>query len=352
MSHHNRGMIGDSKILQRKIPARTTRYNDIRPRVDTGSSMTRYQKRIEDMQTNYRFKKDELFRRLKSTTLAQLILQVANVSMQEEDASISDLASAQSQATTASLNGDDRGSIPDTRNGLHDDMELSSPRSSLQSVIRGMGEVDVIDKNKPRDFRPETPFLEKPYPDCPYILLDVRDQYEFEACHIVGAKNFPIAMLSRTMNNFTKEILEYKNVVGRIIILYDEDERLATVAATTMVERGFDNIFILSGGLKVLGQKFPDGIVTGTYPVNCCIAASTRKSRDYQQSASLGLPADPRKLRFSSEDLDKINHYLDESLVPQDTGSRLSRLTNTSRHTNTSKASSVATGISSRRAWR
>lgn len=30
--------------------------------------------------------------------------------------------------------------------------------------------------------------------------------------------------------------------------MYDEDERIASQAATTMCERGFENLFLLSGG--------------------------------------------------------------------------------------------------------
>jgi len=33
-----------------------------------------------------------------------------------------------------------------------------------------------------------------------------------------------------------------------MIILYDEDERIASNAATIMIERGYNNIFLLSGG--------------------------------------------------------------------------------------------------------
>lgn len=39
-----------------------------------------------------------------------------------------------------------------------------------------------------------------------------------------------------------------KNAHGKIIIVYDNDERLASQAATTMCERGFENLFMLSGG--------------------------------------------------------------------------------------------------------
>ncbi len=39
-----------------------------------------------------------------------------------------------------------------------------------------------------------------------------------------------------------------KNAAGKIIIVYDEDERIASQAATVMCERGFENLFMLSGG--------------------------------------------------------------------------------------------------------
>ena len=38
------------------------------------------------------------------------------------------------------------------------------------------------------------------------------------------------------------------NKPDRVIILYDEDERISTQAATVFVQRGVDNVFLLSGG--------------------------------------------------------------------------------------------------------
>ena len=39
-----------------------------------------------------------------------------------------------------------------------------------------------------------------------------------------------------------------KNKEGKIILLYDDDERISHRAATTLVERGYDNLFMVSGG--------------------------------------------------------------------------------------------------------
>ena len=41
------------------------------------------------------------------------------------------------------------------------------------------------------------------------------------------------------------------NKPGHIIILYDDSERRAAQAASVFVQRGVDNVFLLSGGLLV-----------------------------------------------------------------------------------------------------
>lgn len=119
----------------------------------------------------------------------------------------------------------------------------------------------------------------------PYLLLDVRDKESYDQCHVIGgdqengvivlylffmtACSYPAVTLSRSCNYFTREILDFvsilnpivvekllpllhcikKNKPGKIIILYDEDERIAPQAATTFVQREVDNIFMLSGGM-------------------------------------------------------------------------------------------------------
>ena len=47
------------------------------------------------------------------------------------------------------------------------------------------------------------------------------------------------------------------NKSGKIIILYDNNERIAQQAATVFVQRGVDNVFLLSGGKLVRLQGSP-----------------------------------------------------------------------------------------------
>ncbi|KAI1882296.1 hypothetical protein AGOR_G00249220 [Albula goreensis] len=277
-----RRAIGNADYLKKRIP-QNPKYQHVKSRLDTGCSLLKYMERLEEIKRNYRYKKGELFKRLKVTTFAQLIIQVASVSDLNDividgetsrlEDNISVLSGGEGDCLSEGPNGSLQSSpVQFTNNNGETGDTGSSPRSTLQSVISGVGEMD-LDKNgqKSGNLTPETsPRLsDLPYPDCPYLLLDVRNREDYDQCHIVSAFSYPVATLSRTMNPYTKEVLDYKNAPGKIIILYDEDERIASQAATTMCERGFENLFMLSGGLKVIAQKFPEGMTTGTIPVQC-----------------------------------------------------------------------------------
>ncbi|NXH52079.1 CEP41 protein, partial [Rhabdornis inornatus] len=312
-------------FLTRRIPS-NPKYQHIKTRLDTGNSLSKYMEKLEEIKRNYRYKKDELFKRLKVTTFAQLVLQVASLSSEtlevtnEELHKLPDADAAGDDASGTNGKGSPEGT-PSPVLFLNNSGAGESHRSTLQSVISGVGELDM-EKDSPK--KEDTQAKERPYPDCPFLLLDVRDRDAYEQCHIVGAYSYPIATLSRTMNPYTNNILEYKNAHGKIIIVYDNDERLASQAATTMCERGFENLFMLSGGLKVLAQKIPEGLITGTLPVSCQVPAPTGAAR--RKTAPRVPPTRAEnKWRFSADDLQKLRHYLAEEQIPSDTASRLTR---------------------------
>ncbi|XP_016821799.1 centrosomal protein of 41 kDa isoform X2 [Cricetulus griseus] len=317
--------------LTRRIP-QNPRYQHIKSRLDTGNSMTKYIEKLEEIKKNYRYKKDELFKRLKVTTFAQLVIQVASLSDQtlevtaEEIQRLEDNDSATSEADAeiaAKTNGKESPGeqSPSPVQFINSTGTGDSSRSTLQSVISGVGELDV-DKELVKKEEPSG--KDKPYPDCPFLLLDVRDRDSYQQCHVVGAYSYPIATLSRTMNPYSNDILEYKNAHGKIIILYDEDERLASQAATTMCERGFENLFMLSGGLKVLAQKFPEGLVTGSLPASCQQALPLGSARKRSSPKMPSLPAE-NKWRFTPEDLKKIECYLEADQGLTDNHSRMNQ---------------------------
>ncbi|KAF0040373.1 hypothetical protein F2P81_006271 [Scophthalmus maximus] len=317
------------QYMDKRIP-RNAKYQHVKTRLDTGCSLTKYMERLEEIKRNYRYRADEIFKRLKVTTFAQLILQVASVSELNDDVdshgpedglSVSDsdleFLSQDDNSTPHASPLSDCQDVRDARETCY------SARSTLLSVVSGVGELSLDRKSQKTESEVSSfKLADRPYPDSPYLLLDVRDCDQYDCCHIVSAHSFPITKLSRTMNPYTKEVLEYKNAAGKIIIVYDEDERIASQAATIMCERGVENLFMLSGGLKVISQKFPEGMTTGSLPTSClsCPASSKGKKSSVQHQQEP--QAAEKRWRFTSDELVKIQEQLDEMLIPSNPNSK------------------------------
>jgi rhodanese-related sulfurtransferase len=97
--------------------------------------------------------------------------------------------------------------------------------------------------------------------DRPYLILDIRDVDDYKRGRILSSRSYPAALLSRSVNFESKDMLKFKNVEGKLIVVVDEDESLAARFATTLIQRGYDNVFVLSGGLRVAAIKFPDQLI-------------------------------------------------------------------------------------------
>ncbi|XP_054476770.1 centrosomal protein of 41 kDa [Anoplopoma fimbria] len=339
--------IGSVQYMKKRVP-KNDRYQHVKTRLDTGCSLTKYLDRLEDIKRNYRYRKDEIFKRLKVTTFAQLVLQVASVSdlNESEIDSISqcpeDGLSVVSEADLESLSEHADGSPRSDRQDAGDSGEVCySARSTLLSVISGVGELNLDRNNQKTEnvLVPVPELTDRPYPDCPYLLLDVRDRELYDCCHIISAQHFPIAMLSRTMNPYTKDVMEYKNTAGKIIIVYDEDERIAVQAATVMCERGFENLFLLSGGLKVIAQRFPEGLTTGSIPTSCLSSPTSLRAKKSSVPPRQPSKVAEKRWRFTSDELNKIQEQLEETLIPSNSNSRMSsRLSTSSSQSQASSA--------------
>ncbi|XP_052782273.1 centrosomal protein of 41 kDa-like isoform X2 [Mya arenaria] len=321
-----------SDPMNRKIPE-NPKYKHVRATVDTGASITKYMEKIEDIRSNYRYKKDEIFKRMKITTFIQLVVQVAEYDMvgtpSTQDGSYRP-DTADEEILRIQRGGGDRSPAPSLAltEGDYGAPAQATDRSTLAGVIKGQGE---LDRPGPRN----NGSLEKRVLEgCPYLLLDVRDKDSFDQCHIITAKSYPSAMLSRACNYETKDMLAFRNQAGKIIIVYDETEQLAPNCVTTLVQRGYDNIFLLSGGMKVAYKMFPEGLFTGQPPV-----AVTETPRNTARTPDMA-----NRDRFSMEDLEKIGIYLDNALCDKSSGSRLSKAsTASSRMSNFSSSSKLKT---------
>eukprot|EP01022_Parablepharisma_sp_SALTPOND_P028840 TRINITY_DN71879_c0_g1_i1.p1 TRINITY_DN71879_c0_g1~~TRINITY_DN71879_c0_g1_i1.p1 ORF type:complete len:176 (+),score=19.68 TRINITY_DN71879_c0_g1_i1:650-1177(+) len=85
-------------------------------------------------------------------------------------------------------------------------------------------------------------------------------------CHISEALNFPAPNICR--DKIPPEIFRFvpsgrlysqqKTEPDKLIVIYVADERKGVEYAKLFTEKGFDNIYLLSGGFEGFAEKFPN----------------------------------------------------------------------------------------------
>lgn len=127
-----------------------------------------------------------------------------------------------------------------------------------------------------------------PVYDKPYLILDVREPEYFNQYHIVQARSFPYTMLRR--DQMHPEIYRFRNKPETLIIICCDDEKISWESAKVLVDRGVDNVFLLTGGILEFAYEFPQ-FVEGNPP-------APPKS-----------PTRPAKKQQSSKHFDRSHEY-------------------------------------------
>jgi len=52
------------------------------------------------------------------------------------------------------------------------------------------------------------------------------------------------------------ELFRYRNKTNKLIIVYMNDERKGCAAANLFSEKGYENVFLLSGGIEAFNEEF------------------------------------------------------------------------------------------------
>eukprot|EP00906_Rhabdomonas_costata_P004385 RCo006481 len=135
------------------------------------------------------------------------------------------------------------------------------------NVLRAMDAPVAHKDERFKRMRPSTlqRLLTEAEPELKVVLLDMRTLEEYTACHIEEALSYPIAMLSRSTNPFIPEVFANKNKEGVVLVVYDYEEKISSLGATLMFEKGLDNVVLLSGGLRRYVEEGLPGVV-GTPP--------------------------------------------------------------------------------------
>lgn len=86
-------------------------------------------------------------------------------------------------------------------------------------------------------------------------------QKEFDEFHILGSVSFPHGWINR-QNHFCA-LQRFRNLDHKIIVVYLDNERQGTQVAKKLTEKGFGNIYLLTGGIQQFFIDYPD-LVEGT----------------------------------------------------------------------------------------
>lgn len=72
-------------------------------------------------------------------------------------------------------------------------------------------------------------------------VIDVRETAEFNANHILGARNIPMSQFKQRYSEIRKD---------KAVYLYDDALNYASRAANILRKEGYDQIYILNGGFS------------------------------------------------------------------------------------------------------
>lgn len=240
--------------LDRRTP-RNPKYSGIKSNLDTGASMSK----VQTISTReYLKRRNEIFKRVTIRTVAELL---EEYNREEKTESIFHMGSAddmdsasvaaaklssrtpeRSQAASSQLAGEEISSV------------LGSPRAPT------LVSVNAVSDRRSR----------------PYLLLDLRERVEFDQCHLKTAVSYPAQRLRH--DKITPDLFWFKNRESHVIVIYGGEEREAAEVATMMVEKGWENIFMMSGGLYKFGLRHKS-LCVGVVPEPPQRSQPTRRGR-------------------------------------------------------------------------
>ena len=204
--------------LEKKVPS-NPRYKHVGSQLKTGKTI-----RDVEILSNQAVakRKGELFRRIRCSTVAKLLNEVTTyesvfqLGKENEDFN-DDVASQVSVA--------------------------ASEAASVFSVVN----TEALGLNQETEF----------------VILDLREPAEFEQFHIKEAVSFPAPNITR--DRFPADVFRAKNHPNKFIIVYAWDERPGVDASQKFSQRGFDNVYLLSGGIEEFAKQFPQ-LIEGRAP--------------------------------------------------------------------------------------
>ena len=215
---------GDKTIQEKKLKE-NPKYKQIAKVVDTGSTIKNTQF-VSDQLISKR--KSELFKRVKGSTIIKLI----KSAKEKQTESIYNLGNGDQNINNQNIEEqkDDNKSV----------ISNQTNKSNMTNVTAVTYATEMLGNLNEIDF----------------IILDLREESEYERIHVLEAVSFPGVNISR--DKFTQQLIMMKNKPGKMIIMYHTDERNGIPYANNFFQKGYDNVYFLSGGIEEFEKYHPE----------------------------------------------------------------------------------------------
>ena len=215
---------GDKTIQEKKLKE-NPKYKQISKVVDTGATIKNSQFMSDQLISK---RKSELFKRVKGSTIIKLI----KSAKESQTESIYNLGSGDQNINNQNIEEqkDDNKSV----------VSQQTNKSNITNVTAVTYATEMLGNLSEIDF----------------IILDLREETEYDRVHVIEAVSFPAVNISR--DKFTQQLIMMKNKPGKMIILYHTDERNGIPYANNFYQKGYDNVYFLSGGIEEFEKYHPD----------------------------------------------------------------------------------------------
>ena len=202
-------------VLDRRIPP-NPKYASIQSVIDTGASRKHVSKFLSDQQLAKR--RSEHFRRAKPGKLAEWLKRFDEVCE-----SVYDIPQKNSSDNSVAC------------------MSLAPSVVAPSVGIRSVVESTLTSSSFARGG----------------LLVDLRDFEEYKRSRISNSINHPGILIPRDI--FSPQLIEHKKrVKGRPLIVYHKDDRKTSLYAALLVEKGWEEVWVLDGGYEDFKDSYPE----------------------------------------------------------------------------------------------
>mmetsp|Transcript_14980 Transcript_14980/g.25494 ORF Transcript_14980/g.25494 Transcript_14980/m.25494 type:complete len:238 (+) Transcript_14980:2-715(+) len=227
--------IGDQNYIQKKVPV-AKKYENVQSRLNTGPSSKQVNLVSDQLLAK---RKGEKHKRIKCSTLARLM----NESTYEE--SIYNLNdNGQSQMGSEVMSRGGQGPREESIQGLLQMGHNNVPNSDTKSQVSQYSQQSNVTAVSAVTYATDQLGITD---QTSFLLLDLRDPDEYDFWRIKESINFPAAKIAQ--DKMIPELYRFKNKADKLIIVYMNDERKGCQAANMLAEKGYENVFLLSGGI-------------------------------------------------------------------------------------------------------